>query len=228
MSTAVVADAHLGGPGGDAELLATQLRTLPEAGCTRLVLLGDLCHVWVALPRFETPQARALLAAVRELRRQGLRVDYVEGNRDFFVARGPYAAEFDHVGQEVGFEEGGRRFLAVHGDGIDDRDWRYRTWRRLSKSAPSRAGMRLLPAALARRLVAGTEARLARSNFKHKQRMPEEVIRAYGRRRLAEGHDVLLLGHFHEAGRWEVAGGEVRVFDAWFRSRRIEWPGREA
>ena len=42
-------------------------------------------------------------------------------------------------------------------------------------------------------------------------------------RRLAEGHDVLLLGHFHEPRVWPVAGGEVRLLDAWFRSREVEW-----
>jgi hypothetical protein len=49
------------------------------------------------------------------------------------------------------------------------------------------------------------------------------VIRDYAERRLAEGHDVLLLGHFHEPRRWPVAGGEVRLLEAWFTSRRIEW-----
>ena len=38
-----------------------------------------------------------------------------------------------------------------------------------------------------------------------------------------EGHDVLLLGHFHEPRVWKVAGGEVRLLDAWFRSREVEW-----
>ena len=37
------------------------------------------------------------------------------------------------------------------------------------------------------------------------------------------GHDVLLLGHFHEPRQLRVAGGEVRLLDAWFRSRRVEW-----
>jgi hypothetical protein len=37
----------------------------------------------------------------------------------------------------------------------------------------------------------------------------------------AEGHDVLLLGHFHEPRRLAVRGGEVRLLDTWFKSRRI-------
>lgn len=225
MAIAVVADAHLGGPGGEAGPLVEQLRALPGQGCSRLVLLGDLCQIWVGDRRFETPEVRALAEALGELREAGVRVDYIEGNRDFFLAEGDYAGCFDGVWREVAFEADGRRFLAVHGDGLNAHDWRYRFWRALSKSAVSRWFMRRLPAALARRLVRDAERQLSGTNFKHKRELPEEGIRKYGARRLAEGHDVLLLGHFHEPHRWRVEGGEVWLLDAWFRSRRVEWIG---
>ncbi|MCB1036994.1 MAG: hypothetical protein KDD47_24415, partial [Acidobacteria bacterium] len=115
------------------------------------------------------------------------------------------------------------RVLAVHGDGLNDRDRRYRFWRFLSKSRITRFLMRRLPSVLARRLVTTTDQRLARTNFKHKNRVPEEVIRTYGERRLREGYDLLILGHFHEPRRWSVKGGEIRCLDAWFHSRQIEW-----
>jgi len=88
MGVAIVADAHLGGPGGPAGPLVAQLRALPGEGVDRLVLLGDLCQVWVGFPQYETEETRALLAAVADLRARGVRVEYVEGNRDFFLAEG--------------------------------------------------------------------------------------------------------------------------------------------
>lgn len=230
MSVAVVADAHLGGPGGNAGPLLEQLRALPEQGCEHLLLLGDLFHVWVGDPRYETPEIRELLPGLRELREQGVRLSYVEGNRDFFLGSGPYAELFDELGTEVAFEAAGLRYLAVHGDGLNERDWWYRSWRAVSKSLPSRLLFRRLPGALARRIVHSTEARLARTNFKHKSKIPESVILDYARERLTEGHDVLLLGHFHEPRRWCMAEGEVRIVDAWFHTREIEWltgPDRE-
>ncbi|HEX9732977.1 MAG TPA: UDP-2,3-diacylglucosamine diphosphatase [Thermoanaerobaculia bacterium] len=225
MTVAVIADAHLGGPGGEAGPLVAQLAELPRRGCRHLVLLGDMFHVWVGSARFETPEIRAVVPALRELRERGVAIDYVEGNRDFFLAGGPYASLFDRLGTEVAFEAGGRRYLAVHGDGLNDRDRQYLFWRRLSKSAPSRLLMLNLPGPLARRAVGSTERRLAKTNFKHKARVPEEAIVRYGERRLAAGHDVLLLGHFHEPRTWRVAGGEIRLLDAWFNSRRVEWLG---
>lgn len=222
-SVAVIADAHLGGPGGEAAPLVAQLEEVAERGCRHLVLLGDLFQGWVGFRRFETPEIAAVAAALRRLRGRGVRVDYVEGNRDFFLDRGPYADCFDAVVRELAFSAGGTRFLAVHGDGLDPRDRQYRFWRRASKSALSRLVISKTPRPLARRLVWKTEARLSRTNLEHKRHIPREVLVPYGERRFAEGHDVLLLGHFHEERRWRVAGGLVWLLPAWFDIRRTVW-----
>lgn len=220
---AVIADAHLGGPGGPAAPLVEQLRRLPGEGCRRLLLLGDLFQIWIGDRRYETPDVAAVVAALADLRRAGVRVDYVEGNRDFFLAGSPYGHAFDTVGSEVAFEAGGTRYLAVHGDGIDRRDRKYRFWRFVSKSRPSRVAASLVPRRYAQRLVFGTERTLSATNLEHKREVPVDVVREYGRRRLAEGHDVLLLGHFHEPRVIEVPGGEVRLLDAWYHRREIVW-----
>jgi len=223
MSIALIADSHVGGPGGPAGPLVEQLQALPGQGCRRLVLMGDLFQAWVGFSHFETADVTAVVAALRDLRRQGIEIDYVEGNRDFFLAGSPYADAFDRVGLETAFTVGGVRYLAVHGDGLNDRDWKYRFWRRLSKSAPVRFAVCHTPRRLAHRAVHSTEKRLSQTNFKHRSALPEEAIRRYAERRLAEGHDVLLLGHFHEPRVFAVRGGEVRLLDAWFHSREVEW-----
>jgi len=221
VALAIVADAHLDGPGGEAGPLIAQLRALPDQGCERLLLLGDLFQAWVGFPQFEPPGLGELLAVVAGLRALGIRVDYLEGNRDFFLAKSPYATFFDFVGDEVAFSQGGVRYLAVHGDGLDDKDVQYRLWRRATKSFPVRLAMRYLPARLARRLVDSTERKLAQTNFKHRLAIPTAAIERFAARRLLAGHDVLLLGHFHEERRWRVEGGEVWLLPAWFQTRRI-------
>lgn len=220
---AVVADAHLGGPGGDAAPLIDQLEALPGEGCRRLLLMGDLFQLWIGDRRYETPDIARVVETLAGLREAGVRVDYIEGNRDFFLGASPYRHAFDSVGSEVALEAGGRRYLAVHGDGLDRRDWKYRFWRAVSKSRPSRFAARRVPRRYAQRLVFGTERTLSATNLEHKRRIPEDVLRAYGRRRLTEGHDVLLLGHFHEPLTLEVPEGEIRLLDAWFHRREIEW-----
>ena len=227
MRIALLADSHLSGPGGPAGPLVEQLAALPAQGCGRLVLMGDVFQTWIGNPHFETEDVRAVVAALRDLRRRGVRIEYVEGNRDFFLKDSIYADAFDAVVLETSFTVEGVRYLAVHGDGLNDRDRQYLFWRWLSKSRPVRFLVFHIPRRLAHWLVQSTERRLSRTNFKHRAAVPEEAIRRYAERRLAEGHDVLLLGHFHEARTWTVEGGEVRLMDAWFRSRQVEWVGAE-
>jgi UDP-2,3-diacylglucosamine pyrophosphatase LpxH len=221
LHTAIVADAHLGGPGGAAGPLLEQLRELPAAGCERLVVLGDLFHVWVGDRRYETAEITAGVAALRELRRRGVWVGYVEGNRDFFLAQSPYRDAFDELGRELALQHQGTRCLFVHGDGLNQRDVRYRFWRWLSKSGPSRFLFRRLPGTLARGIVTRTERRLGRTNFRHKSRIPDEVIASFAARRLREGYDLVLLGHFHEERTYDLPGGQARIVDAWFRDPRL-------
>lgn len=223
MAVAMIADAHVGGPGGSAEPLIAQLSDVAVRKPERLVLLGDLFQVWVGFRQYETPEIRRLLEAVGAVRAAGVTVHYIEGNRDFFLAAGAASAVFDSIGTELAFESGGVRYLAVHGDGLNDRDRQYLAWRWLSKSALSRVVLGSLPARVVGRFVSATERKLTDTNFRHKLRIPEEAIRRYGERRLAEGHDVLLLGHFHQAHSWRISGGEIRLLEAWFSSRRVEW-----
>ncbi len=80
-----------------------------------------------------------------------------------------------------------------------------------------------LPAAMARRLVHSTERGWRRPTSSTGPRSPSRPSARYAERRLAEGHDLLILGHFHEERRWQVPGGEVWLLEAWFSSRRVEW-----
>jgi len=220
---ALLADAHIGGPGGGSQPLVEELDSLAAAGCRRLVVMGDLFQVWVAHERYETEDVRQVLGALRRLRGQGVHIDYIEGNRDFFVAGSRYADAFDCVGVETSFSAGGHDYLVVHGDGLNDRDRQYLFWRWLSKSRPVRWLMFHLPRALAHWSVHRTERQLSGTNFRHKQEVPEAAIRAYAAGRLGSGFDRLLLGHFHEPATWAIDGGEVRLVDAWFNTRRVEW-----
>lgn len=223
MAVALLADAHVGGPGGHGEDLAAELRALDPARCELLLLLGDLFHVWVGDRRYETDDIHRVLGVLDEVRARGIETRYIEGNRDFFLDDSVYARHFDSISLEHAFSTGGVRYLAVHGDGIDDRDWRYRFWRHASKNPIARAAARRLPGSFARRFVHDMDRKLAETNFEHKIRIPEAVIRRFGEKRLAEGHDVVLLGHFHKPLRLAVDGGEVRIVDAWFNTRRLEW-----
>ena len=217
---AVFADCHVGRRPGDEEPFLEALDRVRARGARAVTLLGDIFHFFIAHPKFETPAIARFLEKTRQLREAGVAVTYVEGNRDFFL-RGSYVEGlFDAVCDEETFDAGNRRFLATHGDLLNERDLPYRFWRMASKNPISRAAIALVPKAVANRLVWEVEARLYRSNFKHKSRLPVEMIRAFAQRRFRQGIDVVLLGHFHKSWTEAIDGGRVEILPAFVEERR--------
>jgi UDP-2,3-diacylglucosamine hydrolase len=217
---AVIADSHVGRKAGDEGPFLEALETARRRGATAITLLGDIFHFFIAHKKFETPAVVRFLEASRRLGEAGVPVTYVEGNRDFFL-RGSYAEPaFHRVCDEEIFETGGRRFLATHGDLLNDRDRSYRFWRFLSKNRVSRMAVSFVPKNLGNRFVWKVEGRLYHSNFKHKKQLPVEMIREFTQRRMREGVDVVLLGHFHRAWAENVGAGRVEILPAFVEERR--------
>ncbi len=228
---AVFADAHLGQVEGDAEDLLASLEDVRARGFSTAILLGDIFHYFIGHEKLETPSLRRTLEGFSELAARGLSLRYVEGNRDFFVAGTRYARPFTSWSLTDGLEVGGVRYAFVHGDRVNTADLPYRFWRRVSKNPVARGALEVIPGALARAIVARTEARLYRSNFRHKKRLPEAALRAEGRAARAQGYDALLVGHFHVGRTLEDGGGVTHVLPAWLEERKhaeIDAEGRLA
>jgi UDP-2,3-diacylglucosamine pyrophosphatase LpxH len=219
-SVAVFADAHLGQAEGDADDFLVSLEVLYARGIRTFVLLGDIFHYFIGDERFATPMVEKVLAGWESLAARGASLRYVEGNRDFFLEGTRFARSFSWYGDSDGLAVGERRWAFVHGDRINTGDLPYRFWRRLSKNPVSRAVLHALPGGIARGIVSRTEARLYRTNFKHKKVLPEPHLVAEGRRARAAGYDAVLIGHFHVEKRFEVPDGVAHVLPAWLEERK--------
>jgi len=203
------------------------LRLLDRLGreADRIVLMGDLFVVWVGDRALEEPHQAAVVEKLRSLRSAGVHVRYLEGNRDFEIARG-YAGSAVDDATERGIVEmaGPLRLFAIHGDLANPADRLYRTWRRVSRSTPAWAALAVLPRSLRRAAIASLERRLRTANLDFKGSFPEAIVRAYAASRIAEGHDAVVLGHFHVEKDLHIeAGGRVgRVFvlPEWRATRR--------
>ncbi|MGZ6970948.1 MAG: hypothetical protein ACXVID_04730 [Thermoanaerobaculia bacterium] len=217
---AVFADAHLGQVERDAEDFLEALEGVRRRGFATAVLLGDIFHVFIGDPKLETPLLRRTLQGLRDVSAHGLSLRYVEGNRDFFVAGTPYAAPFTSWGLAEGLCVGERCYAFVHGDRVNTADLPYRFWRLVSKNSVAHALLKLIPGPLARAIVSRTEARLYRSNFKHKARLPEAALLAEGRAARRAGYDALLVGHFHVGRTLTGDGAVTHVLPAWLEERK--------
>jgi len=194
----VIGDSHIGLSDGNEAPIVAWLDRLAALQPKALYLNGDVFHYLIAHAKFKTTSVENVFAKFAAVRDAGLPIHYVEGNRDFFL-RGSFVEKaVTDIGMEYAIDAGEKKYLIVHGDMINDRDWPYRFWRRASKNPFSRLAIELIPRKTARAFVDSVEQRLSGSNFKHKSRIPVELMEAYGRRRGTGGYTDIVFGHFHQ------------------------------
>jgi UDP-2,3-diacylglucosamine pyrophosphatase LpxH len=214
----VIGDSHIGLSAGSEKTVVAWLDRLAMLQPRALYLNGDLFHYLIAHPKFYTPAVGAVFDRLRALRDSGVGVHYVEGNRDFFI-RGSFAEKsVTDVALQYAVNVADKKYLIVHGDLINDRDYPYRFWRFASKNPVSRFSLKLIPKRTARKFVDKVEKRLARSNFKHKTRLPLEQMERYAQARRDEGFTHIVFGHFHEKLVMPAGNVTVTIVPPWFES----------
>lgn len=212
----VIGDSHIGlGDGHEKEVNAWMDR-LAASRPRALYLNGDLFHYLIAHEKFRTNSVTRVFERFRQARDAGMPLHYVEGNRDFFLEGSFVEDSVTDVALEYVFQAGNRRYLIVHGDLINDRDWPYRFWRFASKNPLSRMAMSLIPKRTARNFVDSVEKKLAKTNFKHKSVLPLELMKRYAQSRAAEGITDVVFGHFHKKVVLPADGVTVTIVPPWY------------
>ena len=225
----VVADSHLCG-----EDPATEdfLRFLDQEGPSAevVILAGDIFDLWVAREALELPFHRAVVDGLARLRDRGVRVFYVQGNRDYFVADRYRDGPFHQVAEEsLLLQHGGRKIHIAHGDLVNLEDRQYLTWRRFSRSALVRHLFSALPGGLAGRLSLSLERRFRTTNQAFRLQFPHEQAQRYAKQVFSQGADTIVLGHFHQERQLEFPEGRLFVLPGWREDRaylRIDGSGQ--
>jgi UDP-2,3-diacylglucosamine hydrolase len=215
----VIGDSHIGLSDGSEMRINAWLDRLAALRPSALYLNGDLFHYLIAHPKFRTTSVERVMARFRALRDSGVRIHFVEGNRDFFLEGSFVEDAVTDVATEYAVPAGTNRYLVVHGDMINDRDLPYRFWRFASKNPLSKLGVKLIPGKMARKFVDNVEKKLSSSNFKHKSRLPVDLMERYGRNRSREGFTHVVFGHFHN--KLELPAGPammVTVLPPWYET----------
>jgi len=190
-----------------------------------LIFMGDLFNLWIGKRDLEQSHQKVVIARLERMRKRGLVIRYLEGNRDFQVRRAYMGTALDDVA-EWGIVErlGSGSLFAIHGDLANPRDRLYRVWRRMARSRIAWGLFHAVPGSRRFHLAEAMEARLRRANREFKEGFPEEEVRAYAGRFLRQGHDAVILGHFHVEKDLEARPpsppGRVLVLPEWKGSRR--------
>jgi UDP-2,3-diacylglucosamine pyrophosphatase LpxH len=199
--------------------MSSLVRRASAEGVDEVIYLGDAFQYLIGMSKFWTTALREVMESWREVRRQGLRIVVIEGNRDFFLDEPDLASEIDWSGRCFEFVSGDRRYRLDHGDLVNRRDLQYRFWSKLSKSALARIWARLLPRSLAIAIVRHMEAHLAKTNRKFRYTKPIKDLRRSASLAWADGVDVLFWGHFHTL--WGCREGDhlAMIVPAWLETR---------
>lgn len=219
MKTIIIADGHLKGTGdphmktlvdfldsfsGPDGVSGGSPADVGGAVINRLIILGDLFEFWTDFKETVYSRYFPVLAALHRLARQGVEIVYVEGNHDFNMGSfftGELGARVS--GEFYEFEDGGRRFFVGHGDTIKC-DLMYRLWRWFVRIKPvSWIFKGLLNPAFALRLGIYLSGR-SRAYGEERGRKIERNLSAFATRKIADGMDVVLMGHSHVAGIHEI------------------------
>lgn len=224
--TIVIADAHLDGNETELRRFLSQLESCCVQPIASLILLGDIFDFWVGTSKMTLPHHAAVLKALIAAKEQGIRLTYIEGNRDYFLARQFLHAPFHAVTSEgMQLEIAGRQWYFSHGDLINRHDWKYRSWRRFSRNSCLFAAFSVMPQPIMIRLAQIIEKRLRVTNQRYKSTFPTAACHEYAEMHWRQGVDVVALGHFHQERHLERRIGdrakELLVLPAWKDSHRF-------
>lgn len=214
----VIGDSHVGLSDGDERTIVEWIDRLDGHRPKALYLNGDVFHYLIGDRKFFTPSVDKFIGRLAQLKKSGCEVYYVEGNRDFFLKGTEAERAVTRVSTDETFQAGEKKYYVVHGDMINDKDLPYRFWRVASKNPFTKFAVGLIPKKIATRFVDRVEKKLAMSNFKHKTRLPVELMENFGRERGKEGYDVVVFGHFHHKLLLPAGNAIVAVLPAWYES----------
>lgn len=218
-----LADAHL----NQEDLHSRTFLILAEKAAREkvaLFLLGDIFDLWFGSPALTFRFQQPVIDRLRALRREGLRLYYVEGNRDFHLKPAHEGTTFDAVsGGEMRAAVGERRLYLSHGDTVNRADRAYRFWKAISKNRIAYRAASVLPPRLFLPVADRLERKLKRTNRRFRGAYPETECREFALRRFAEGIDFVILGHFHSERLLRFTQGHAGKVLAVLPSWREEW-----
>lgn len=205
-------DAHLGAPhipneGERKDKILSFLDHVKTAG-TGLFIVGDLFDSWFEY-RYAVPNRHfAIFAKLYELRQSGVEIDYLAGNHEWLgnYLRQEIGVRIHHEG--ISRELCGYRCFITHGDGTAKPDVGYRLLKRIIKHPVNIFLYRMLTPDLGIPF-ANYMSRTSRKMKNHEGKWAEEY-RAYAAAKLAEGYEIVLMGHTHQP-KFEPVQGRVFV-----------------
>lgn len=201
MALYIFSDAHLGAHSHEKESLKKkkieQLCALVKSDGDRLVILGDLFDFWFEYKYTAPKEHYRILFTLSELLKQGIKIDYVSGNHDFWMD--------DFFEKQMGIrlhrdfldmEYDNRKIHLIHGDGLSLKDSGYRFLKNIFRNKFNIWLYRKLPPDWAYTLARKVSGK-SREHTSNRDSKFVSDYREYAKSKLNSGFEIVVLGHLH-------------------------------
>lgn len=162
------------------------------------MILGDLFDLWFGWKQLQFKFQSDILFRMNHLAARGLRMDYLEGNRDFGISKLEGNTFGAVVPKHFEFMWGSHSICAEHGDLINRADLQYRSFRALTKNPISYFLIGHLPSSWLLKIGIKLEKSLKNTNQKYRINYPEEACKRFRDAAFQRGADIVIAGHFHQ------------------------------
>ena len=197
----IFSDAHLGAHSPDLEELKkkkiAEICVLVKKDGDRLIILGDLFDFWFEY-KFTAPKEHyQVLFMLSELLKQGIKIDYVSGNHDFWMD--------DFFEKQMGiklhrnaldFEYDGKKIHLIHGDGLAKDDSGYRFLKKIFRNRFNIWLYRKLPPDWAYALAGKISGKSRRQTSQRDVQFISDY-RQYAQAKLKFGSNIVVIAHLH-------------------------------
>jgi UDP-2,3-diacylglucosamine hydrolase len=182
---------------------------------------GDLFDFWFEYGSAIPKRFVRVLLALESLKRHGVPVTYVGGNHDFWIG--------DYLQREIGiaFHDEpiplsiqGRKLLLAHGDGLGPGDLGYKLLKGVLRARLSRFLFRWIHPDIGIPIASGT-SHTSRRHAPRRARTDEELESTLGGPFFAEGHDSVILGHYHRPLHRSAPGRDFIILGDWIHGRSV-------
>ena len=186
----------------------------------RLYILGDLFDFWFEYRSVIPKTGFEILAKIKELTKNGVIVDFIGGNHDywvcnFFSERLNANAHFDSVTVEIE----NKKFFLAHGDGLIQNDPGYKTLKRILRNKFTIALFRWIHPDIGHLIAHNSSKSSRKYTSKYTDDRGQRLVE-FAKNKLAEAPhlDYVICGHSHTPGITEFGNQRYVNLGDWIKN----------
>ena len=210
-----ISDLHLSPENGTTLADFQQFLVAHAAKADKLFILGDLFEAWIGDDNIDAC-TQAVAKSLQALKKQGKKIYYMHGNRDFLLGN----AYAEQCGMEVlpdpfVLKVDGQKIVLTHGDLLCTDDHSYQKFRRTVHQPWLQKLFLRLPLVFRQKIACFLRSKSMNAGPKKSSEMMDVNEAAVTEVMVKYGCKVMIHGHTHKPARHELDYGRRYVLGAW-------------